>query len=136
MSIAAARDGLVTQLNTINGLRVYELPPEAAPEFPAAILLQGEPFASYGHILGAPDVKLLFEALVLVRSGDRVQAWSELEPFLESTGVSSVKAAVDGTLGGTADWARVTRVTKAGPVTHNRAAYWGATFQIEVCQSG
>ncbi len=136
MSIIAARDGLATQLNTIAGLRVYEFPPEAAPELPAAIILQGEPFASYGHSIGAPDVKLLFEALLLVRSGDRGEAWSELEPFLESTGASSVKAAVDGTLGGSADWARVTRVIKAGPVIHNRASYWGATFQIEVYQSG
>ena len=122
MSIIAARDGLATQLNTIAGLRVYEFPPEAAPELPAAIILQGEPFASYGHSIGAPDVKLFFQALVLVRSGDGGQAWSELEPFLESTGVSSVKAAVDGTLGGSADWARVTRVIKAGPVIHNRAS--------------
>ena len=81
-------------------------------------------------------MKLLFEALVLVRSGDREQAWSELEPFLESTGASSVKAAVDGALGGSADWARVTRVIKAGPVIHNRTSYWGATFQVEVYQSG
>ena len=121
MSIIAARDGLATRLNTIAGLRVYELPPEAAPELPAAIILQGEPFASYGHSIGAPDVKLFFEALLLVRSGDWGQAWSELEPFLESTGTSSVKAAVDGTLGGSADWARVTKVIKAGPVIHNRA---------------
>ena len=55
---------------------------------------------------------------------------------MESTGASSVKAAVDGVLGGSADWARVTRVIKAGPVIHNRASYWGATFQIEVYQSG
>ena len=136
MSIVAARDGLAAQLNTIAGLRVYELPPEAAPELPAAIILQGEPFASYGNSLGAPDVKLLFEALVLVRSGDGGQAWSELEPFLESTGASSVKAAVDGDLGGSADWARVTRVIQAGPMIHNRASYWGATFRIEIYQSG
>ena len=136
MSIIAARNGLAAQLNTIAGLRVYETPPEAAPELPAAIILQGEPFASYGHSLGASDVKLFFDAMVLVRSGDREQAWSELEPFLESTGASSVKAAVEGTLGGNADWARVTRVVKAGPVIHNRASYWGATFKIEVYQSG
>ena len=136
MSIIAARDGLATQLNTIAGLRVYEIPPEAAPELPAALILQGEPFASYGHTMGAPDVKLFFEVLVLVRSGDQEQAWAELEPFLASAGASSVRTVVDGNLGGNADWARVTRVVKTGPVIHNRASYWGATFQIQVYQSG
>jgi hypothetical protein len=136
MSLAAVWDGLIARLNTINGLRVYETPPESAPELPAAILTQGEPFASYEQVMGAADVRYSFEVLLLVRSADEAQAWSDLEPYLCPAGGSSVKAAVDGTLGGNADWARVTRVASAGRTAYRRIPYWGATFQVEVYESG
>jgi hypothetical protein len=136
MTLAAVRDGLVTRLNTISGLRVYETPPDSVPELPAAIVTQGEPFASYDQVMGAADVRYSFEVLLLVRSADDAQAWADLEPYLSPAGASSVKAAVDGTLGGNADWARVTRLPSAGRVTYRRASYWGATFQVEVYESG
>ena len=136
MSLTAVRDGLVTRLNTISGLRVYDTPPPAVPEFPAAVLTQREPFASYDQVMGAADVRYSFEVLLLVRSGDEEQAFSDLEPYVSPTGASSVKAAVDGDLGGNADWARVAQATAVGRVTYQRAVYWGATFKVDVYESG
>lgn len=136
MSLTEIRDGLVTRLNTISGLRVYETPPAAVQEFPAAILTQRGPFAGYDRVMGAADVRYSFEVLVLVRSGDEDQALSDLEPYVTPTGASSIKAAVDGNLGGNADWARVVQAPSVGRVTYQRAVYWGATFKVDVYQSG
>jgi hypothetical protein len=136
MSLTAVRDGLVARLNTISGLRVYETPPAVVQEFPAAILTMREPFASYDQVMGAADVRYSFEVLLLVRSGDEEQAWADLEPYVSPTGVSSVKAAIDGDLGGNADWARVAQALSVGRVTYQRVAYWGATFRVDVYESG
>jgi hypothetical protein len=136
MTLTAVRDGLVTRLNTISGLRVYETPPAVVQEFPAAILTQREPFASYDQVIGGPDVRYSFEVLVLVRSGDEGQAFSELEAYVSPAGASSVKAAVDGDLDGNADWARVVQAPSVGRVTYQRVAYWGATFRVDVYESG
>ena len=136
MSLTAVRDGLVTRLGVISGLRVYETPPAVVQEFPAAILTQREPFASYDQVMGAADVRYSFEVLLLVRSGDEDQALADLEPYVSPSGASSVKAAIDGDLGGNADWARVVQAPSVGRVTYQRTAYWGATFKVDVYESG
>ena len=135
MTLAAVRDGLVARLDTIAGLRVYEVAPEVVQELPAAIVDQGGPFIKYDQVMGAADARYSFEVLLLVASADQDQAWADLKPYLAPTGSSSVKAAVDGTVGGNADWARVVQVSKAGQVTFQRHSYWGATFQVEVYES-
>src|SRR5918996_3007208 len=132
MTLTAVRDGLAARLNTISGLRVYETAPAVVQEFPAAILTQMEPFASYDQVMGAADVRYSFEVLVLVRSGDEDQALADLEPSVSPAGASSVKAAVDGDLGGNADWARVVQAPSVGRVIYQRTAYWGASFRVEV----
>ena len=134
--MTAVRDGLATRLQTISGLRVYESPPDSVPELPAAIVMAGDPFASYDRLIGAADVSYSFAVLLLVRSADEVQAEADLEPYISPTGASSVKAAVDGTLGGNADWARVLRSQSAGRVTFHQTRYWGVTFQVEAYESG
>ena len=136
MTLSAVRDGLVTRLNTISGLRVYEVGPAAVSEFPAAIISQEEPFIKYDQMMGGADVRYAFKVVLLVSSGDRQQAWADLEPYLAVSGASSLKLAVDGTLGGNADWARVVRVEKSGLISYNRAVYWGAALQVDVYGSG
>ncbi len=140
MTLSAVRNGLVTRLNTISGLRVYEVGPEVVsgfmPEFPAVVISQDDPFIRYDQVMGGADVRYAFNLLLLVSSGDRQQAWADLEPYLAVTGASSLKLAVDGTLGGNADWARVVRVEKAGVVSYHRTNHWGAALQVEVYESG
>jgi hypothetical protein len=136
MSLTAVRNGLAARLNTINGLRVYQTPPEIVPELPAAVLRAREPFAAYDQVMGAADVRYSFEVLLLVSSGDEGQALADLEPYVSPTGNSSVKAAVDGDLGGNADYARVSGVPSVGRLTYHRTSYWGASFRVEVYESG
>lgn len=135
MSLSAVRQGMVDRLGTITGLRVYEVFPPA-PEFPAAVLAQAEPFAAYDQVMGAADVRYSFQVVLLVSSGDDAQALSDLEPYLSPTGASSVKAALDGNLEGNADWARVTAVLSAGRIAYQRTSFWGAVFRVEAYVSG
>ena len=81
MILSEVRDGLATRLNTISGLRVHEVGPEAVSEFPAAIISQEEPFIKYDQVMGAADVRYAFKVVLLVSSGDRQQAWADLEPL-------------------------------------------------------
>lgn len=136
MSVTAVRNGLATRLATISGLRVYATPPDLVQELPAAVVIGGEPFLTYDQLVRGADVRYAFKVLLLVGSADEAQAWADLEPYLSPTGASSVKAAVDGTLGGSADWARVVRSPSVGRVALGQGVHWGATFQVEAYESG
>jgi hypothetical protein len=136
MTVTAVRSGLAARLGTISGLRVYATPPELVQELPAAVVTAGAPFLAYDQLMRGPDVHYAFRVLLLVGSADEAQAWADLEPYLTSTGASSVKAAVDGTLGGSADWARVARAPAVGKVPCGQGVYWGATFEVEAYESG
>ena len=89
MTLSAVRDGLVTRLNTISGLRVHEVEPAAVSEFPAVIISQEEPFIKYDQMMGGADVRYAFKVVLLVSSGDRQQAWADLEPYLGVSGALS-----------------------------------------------
>ena len=136
MSLSDIRNGLAQRLDSISGLRVYPTPPDALPELPAAIITPGDPLARYDQVMQGADVRYSFQVLLLVNSADEAQAWADLEPYISPSGAASVKAAVDGSLGGNADWARVTRASGGGKVGYHRASYWGVTFQVEVYRSG
>jgi hypothetical protein len=100
------------------------------------VVTAGEPFLTYDQLVRGADVRYNFQVLLLVGSGDEAQAWTDLEPYLTAAGASSVKAAVDGNLGGNADWARVVRSPTVGRVACGEGVYWGATFHVEAYESG
>jgi hypothetical protein len=136
MSVTTVRNGLAARLATISGLRVYATPPDLVQELPAAVVTAGDPFLAYDQLVRGADVRYSFKVLLLVTSADEAQEWSDLEPYLGATGAASVKAAVDGTLGGSADWARVVRSPSVGLVKCGQGVYWGATFNVEAYESG
>jgi hypothetical protein len=136
MTVTAVRGGLAARLATISGLRVYATPPDLVQELPAAVVAAGDTFLAYDQLVRGAGVRYAFKVLLLVASGDEAQAWSDLEPYLGATGAASVKAAVDGTLGGNADWARVVRSPSVGRVACGQGVYWGATFHVEAWESG
>ena len=136
MSLAEVQAGLVAQLETIGGLRVYWESPPGPPEVPAILAGHGGVSAKYDRTMGGSDVRYRLELLLLVDSGDIKQAWDDVASYVAPTGGASVKAAVDGNLGGSADWARVLGVKRVGQVAYGRGAYWGAAFQVEVYCSG
>lgn len=138
MTLAAVRGALAIQLDTIAGLRIYDTPPDSVQELPAAIVTFGPNTATYALTLGAEDVRFTFQVLLLLGSGDEVQAQQDLEPYLDATGTSSIKAAVEGTLGGNADWAYVSLEDPISRIQYpDKGAnyFWGARFRVDVYKS-
>ena len=137
MSLIAVRDELAKRLDTLEGLRVYPIPPDTVPQLPAAVIQPGQPLAEYGHTLSGSDVAYSFAVLLLTKSGDDQQAWQDLAAYLAPTGSGSVKAAVETAADtGPADWFRVLRATDGGPITYRKAAYWAATFHVQAYVGG
>ncbi len=140
MSLIAVRDELAKRLATLDGLRVYPVPPDTVPQLPAAIIQPGQPLAEYGRTLSGGDVTYAFAVLLLTQSGDDEQAWRDLAARLAPTGppqADSVKAAVETPVNtGPADWFRVLRATEGGPITYRKTTYWGATFQVQAYVGG
>ena len=136
MSLSQVREGIVSRLESIAGLRVYSEPPASVNQFPAAIIGPTGIAAAYDRTMKGGGVRYTLEVLVVVASGDAVEAWSGLEAYVQSTGAASVKAALDGDLNGAAHWARVTGAAKVGQVSYRRTSFWGAAFQLEVHADG
>lgn len=127
-SLNAVMDALGVRLATISGLRVFDFPPETV-SVPAAIVAYGE--VVYDSTYGRGADMATFPVHVLVsRTSDRM-ARDQLEAYRAGAGAKSVKAAIDGDLGGTVADARVaSSVVEAIEV--NGVSYVAATFQVEV----
>ena len=133
MTLVGVRDELAERLAALEGLRVYAVAPETAPELPAAIIQPGQPLAEYGRTLGGGDVVYNFRVLALAGSGDDGEAWEEVAAYAAPTGPGSVKAAVEVASGGSkaVDWWRVVRATEGGRINYGRAVYWGLAFEVQ-----
>ena len=139
MSLATVRAGLGARLDTISGLRIYATPPDSLQERAAAVVAFRGPVATYDLVMGAAAARYRFEVLLLVGSADEGQAQQDLEPYMSPTGASSVKAAVDGTLGGNADWASVGQGTPLARLTFPEkrgSQYWGTNFPVDAYETG
>lgn len=134
MGMEAAGNGLKTRLETIPGLRVYapnELP-KKINEVPAAIILPGA--TEYDQTFGNATQTVIFRVLIILTNQDQPEALAKIYDYADSTGNSSVYAAVDGdtTLDGNADDSRVTDNSGAGAITWGGHEYLGTEFTVEV----
>lgn len=130
-SVATIRDGLKTALQTIPGLRAYDTVPGQVA-VPAAVVTSGEPLVTYDLAMGDNADALNFVVLVLVQYATERPAQDGLDGYLNNTGPSSVKAAIEGNLGGAAVDANVTTATGYGVYTYNNVDYLGVKFNVEV----
>ena len=127
-NLNSVMDAIGARLATISGLRVFDFPAENIST-PAGVVAYGELLydASYGR--GADMAT--FPVHVLVSTVSDRMARDAIEAYRAGTGPKSVKAAIDGTLGGTVADARVAssvvEAIEVGGVT-----YIGATFRVEV----
>ena len=124
------RDGLKTNLQTITGLRCYDVIPVSA-NVPSAIVGQLALFfdqtAQRG--LDRATVEIIVIASRMVeRSGQ-----DTLDMLLAGTGAGSVKTAIesDKTLGGTVSTLQVTTATP-GQVTIGSIDYLGYNYSVEI----
>lgn len=124
-SIVALREALRVRLDTIDGLRTYAVMP-AKPEPPAAsVALRSAEF----DLDWEGNCKYLFDIWIYVNPADLDRAQSKLDAYLDTSGAQSVKAALedDQSLGGIADWVKVTGWTQ-GPTME--AVYGGQVLAI------
>ena len=133
--IKDAKDGLVTRLSTIAGLKVLDYPPGTINEFPAAVVL----FESRDPIqtLGGSTFTGKIKAVLLVSSSDTKQAYDKLDQFLDPLGTNSIEAAVDGdnTWNAKVDDGRLVSIDNVGHRKLWGGFYVGADTHFEFVKS-
>ncbi len=107
MSPSQVRDGLKTRLQTITGLRVYDLIPEPVTP-PCAVVGQLDLTFDIDNARGL-DQATVDIYVIVQRFSDRA-GQDKLDGYLAGTGATSIKAAIEGdrTLGGACQTLRVT----------------------------
>lgn len=93
MNLAAVMDELGDKLDSVVGLRVYRYPPDSLQP-PAAIVSYPESY-DYDETMGrGMDRMVIPVVLVVGRASDRASR-DQLGPYLDGSGVTSVKQAVE-----------------------------------------
>lgn len=131
MNIDGIRDGLVTRLQTISGLRVHPRIPDAV-EPPAAFLSLSN--VAYDDTFEGTGT-VTFDIVLLVAGWDAPRAQEALDDYINNTGSKSIYAAVHGDpdLAGAAE---SVRVLGANDMDRNFTVagtdYAGVRFPVEV----
>ena len=101
------RDGLKTRLETISGLRAYDLIPDTVTP-PAAVVGQLDFTFDIDNARGLDQAQV--DVLVIVQRFSERSGQNLLDTYLSGSGASSIKAAIEGdrTLGGVVNTLRVT----------------------------
>jgi hypothetical protein len=133
-TLAAIRAALQARLQTIAGLNVYDVLEDQMREPFAAILPAGPVEATY-LVQGGADRYDAFEVIVVgaARANQR-NAQATLDPYLASSGSSSIQAALeaDQRLGGVVDFAVFDGWTSYGGLEIGDIEYIGARGRINV----
>jgi len=107
MNPSQVRDGLKTRLQTITGLRVYDLIPEPVTP-PCAVVGQLDLTFDIDNARGLDQANV--DVYVIVQRFSERAGQDKLDAYLAGSGSSSIKTAIEGdrTLGGTVNTLRVT----------------------------
>jgi hypothetical protein len=133
-TIEQAMEALADAFAGIDGLSRYPRPPSSV-EVPAVVVsLPAGELGDYSPVMGQDCMDLTLVVNVFVQWGDDEAAWTELQPFVDRAGASSLFAAVnaDPTLGGVVDSALPFNPTNFGPYTYGAVQYLGAEMTVEV----
>lgn len=128
--LKTVRDGLVTRLNTISGLRAYDNWPGLI-NIPAAIVWPAS--EDYEEAIGTGNI-LRFEIVIMVQIADYERAQEALDDYLAYSGTKSIRVAIEGdrTLAGAVQslsvkgWRNYGQKEAVGGV-----AYMGAILDVE-----
>ena len=106
MQPSQVRDALKTRLQTISGLRVYEVIPEPLTP-PCAVVGQLDFTFDIDNARGLDQANV--DIYVIVQRFSERAGQDKLDGYLAGTGATSIKAAIEGdrTLGGTCQTLRV-----------------------------
>jgi hypothetical protein len=107
MNPSQVRDGLKTRLQTITGLRVYDLIPEPVTP-PCAVVGQLDLTFDIDNARGLDQANV--DVYVIVQRFSERAGQDKLDAYLAGSGSSSIKTAIEGdrTLGGVVNTLRVT----------------------------
>lgn len=139
-NLAAIRAGIAANLRTAFPTNVqitgYNLANPLAPAFEIEV-----DRVIYDGAMSRGHDEWLFTVRGFATSGTDQAAQMRLDPWLDSTGAESVKAALesDRTLGGTVSDARVVQVTRVATFTPAASAgtsFYGAEWQLRVIAAG
>lgn len=105
--VSALRSGIKTRLATIANLRTYDVMPGKIELPGAAVALRS---AEFDRDMDGNTLYRFYIWIYVQASSDLERAQRALDVFLAPSGALSIKAAVEGdqSLGGIADWVRVT----------------------------
>lgn len=130
MSIADIRDGIVTNLATISGLRTsVDIPDNPSPP----IAFVGLESVQYDQSFQRGLTEYNFTVTVLVGRVSERSAQRKLDEYI-SNGARSIKLAIesDKTLGGDAYDVRVSELRNVGTVSLEQVIYLAADFAVTV----
>jgi hypothetical protein len=124
------RDGLKTNLQAIQGMRVYDLIPSPAVA-PAAVIGQLDFTFDLNNGRGLDQANL--DVVVLVQRFSDRTGQNELDKYLAGAGDYSIKAAIesDRTLGGACDTLRVTSA-EAGTYASGDVEFLSYRYRLTV----
>jgi hypothetical protein len=123
-------DAIGTALSTITGLRVYDF--TAGSQAPPAASVGLPPDVEYDFTKGRGSDRVVVPVTVLVGKVSDRTARDELSAYLAGSGAKSIKAKLDGNLGGAAQTVRVTGASTQIVTMTQGVEYLGATFDVEV----
>ncbi len=134
MSLSGIRTKIDTALSGISGIEHYSSVP-SVPNAPCAFpaLRPNDP-VSYDFTAQNATLVYHFYIEVLVLKGATIeQAQDDLDPYMQNTGTSSIKAAVEAiTWSPDADCCRVTGVSNYGPAMYGGTEFLGARLLVDI----
>ncbi len=130
MQPSQVRDGLKTRLQTITGLRAYDLIPDAVVP-PCAVVGQLDFTFDIDNARGLDQAQV--DVLVIVQRFSERAGQDKLDSYLAGSGSSSIKTAIEGdrTLGGTVNTLRVTGA-EAGTYDSQGVTFLSYRYRITI----
>ena len=131
-NLSSIRSGIATNLENISSLTVFGFVPDSI-EPPTAVVGVVDTL-EYDSTMARGADTYNIPVFLYVSRIDAQDSQDTLDPFLASSGSSSVKAQVESdiTLGGQAQSVRVVEADNYGVYTINNIDYLGVEFMIEV----
>lgn len=129
MNVSTVRDGLKTRLQTISGLRVYDIIPDKVTP-PSAIVGQLDFTFDIDNARGLDQATC--DIYVIVQRLDARSGQNKLDEYL-SSGSKSIKAAIEGdrTLGGAVNTLRVTSA-EAGTYIEGEVTFLSYRYRLTI----
>jgi hypothetical protein len=130
MNPSQVRDGLKTRLQTITGLRAYDLIPDTVVP-PCAVVGQLDFTFDIDNARGLDQAQV--DVLVIVQRFSERAGQDKLDAYLAGSGSTSIKAAIEGdrTLGGTVNTLRVTGA-EAGTYDSQGVTFLSYRYRITI----